>query len=286
MRKKILIPTDFSENAWNALNYAINLFRAETCDFYLLNVYQRYHLTTDVLLDPKPGNPEFEKAKKDSERGLEKLKGEILSKSEDTNHGFELISTYNSVLDAIIETVKTKGIEMIVMGTKGKNNSAQKIYGSTAVDVMEKVMYCPSIIVPENSKFVEGAKKEIVFATNFMTFYKRRELKDLINTARLYNAAIRVLHIQNYKKLTAEQERNRGMLQDIVEDVEHSFHTLTDVPVVEGINSFIVSRNSHMLAIINKQHNFFYSIFLQPLVKEIGHDALVPVLVMHHKKKQ
>lgn len=285
MRKKVLIPTDFSKNAWNALNYALNLFKEENCDFYLLNAYQRYHLTTDVLLDPKPGNPDYEKTRKDSETGLKIIVGEIASNFPSPNHRFELISTYNSVLDAIRETVKTKEIEMIVMGTKGENNPAQKIYGSTAVDVMEKVRDCPSIIVPEKSTFIESSKKEIVFATNFKTFYKRRELKDLVNTARLYNAAIRILHIDNNDKLTAEQELNKGMLQDIVEDVEHSFHTLTNVKVVEGINSFIVSRNSHMLAIINKEHNFFYNIFLQPLVKEIGYDALVPVLVMHHRKK-
>ncbi len=36
--KNILIPTDFSENSWNALNYTIELFKHETVNFYLLHI--------------------------------------------------------------------------------------------------------------------------------------------------------------------------------------------------------------------------------------------------------
>lgn len=285
MRKNILIPTDFSENAWNALSYALNLFKDEKCTFYLLNAYQNYQLTTDILMDPDPDNPKYLKAKEKSETGLEDLIAGIAHRSENPRHRFEKLSTYNSVLEAIREAVKSKDIEMIVMGTKGENNPIQKIYGSTAVDVIENLYCCPTLIIPENSSFIEGEKKEIVFATNYKTFYKRKELKDLVNTARLYDAAIRVLHIQNTDKMTAEQEVNKGMLEDILEDVDHSFHSLAHKKIAEGINSFIASRESHMLAMINKKHNFFYNLFLQPLVKEIGYDSMVPVLVLHLKRK-
>lgn len=37
--KRILIPTDFSENAWNAISYAMQLFSNQTCEFFLLNTY-------------------------------------------------------------------------------------------------------------------------------------------------------------------------------------------------------------------------------------------------------
>ncbi|MEO0902953.1 MAG: universal stress protein [Bacteroidota bacterium] len=37
--QKILIPTDFSENAWNAISYAMYLFRNRKCTFYFLNTY-------------------------------------------------------------------------------------------------------------------------------------------------------------------------------------------------------------------------------------------------------
>lgn len=70
---------------------------------------------------------------------MKKLINDIASRAENSNHLFETISTYGTILEAIRETVKKKETELIVMGTKGENNPAQKIYGSTAVDVMEKI---------------------------------------------------------------------------------------------------------------------------------------------------
>lgn len=34
----ILIPTDFSENAWNALEYGVKLFQKTQCTFYLVHI--------------------------------------------------------------------------------------------------------------------------------------------------------------------------------------------------------------------------------------------------------
>lgn len=36
--KNILIPTDFSENAWNAIEYALRFFSKSSCNFYILHV--------------------------------------------------------------------------------------------------------------------------------------------------------------------------------------------------------------------------------------------------------
>ncbi len=36
--KNILIPTDFSENSWNAIKYALKLYKKTRCSFHLLHV--------------------------------------------------------------------------------------------------------------------------------------------------------------------------------------------------------------------------------------------------------
>ena len=37
--KKILLPTDFSENSWNAIQFALHFFKDQRCNFILLNTY-------------------------------------------------------------------------------------------------------------------------------------------------------------------------------------------------------------------------------------------------------
>ena len=39
MKKKILVATDFSKNAWNAIVYALELYKNTACDFYVLNTF-------------------------------------------------------------------------------------------------------------------------------------------------------------------------------------------------------------------------------------------------------
>ncbi len=284
MKKKILIPTDFSKNAWNALIYATTLFKDDECTFYILNAFQLYHFTTDSLIEPEPGQPAYEQAREESEKGLEQLIDGISIRSDNSKHKFEMVSTYNSVLEAVRTTIKNKHIDLLVMGTRGQNNPENFLYGSNAINVMEKLRDCPIIVVPQTIKLKENSRKEIVFATTFKSAVEPHELQELLDVATKLNAAIRVLYIQKNGNLTKDQEYNKKELQEYLKNVVHTFHTLTDIKVVAGIHSFIESRGSDMLALINKKQNFLNSIFSRTLVHEIGFKPQVPLLVMHHRK--
>ena len=45
--KNILLPTDFSKNSWNAIEYAINFYKDTPCNFYLLNVGRESNLVVN-----------------------------------------------------------------------------------------------------------------------------------------------------------------------------------------------------------------------------------------------
>lgn len=284
MKNKILIPTDFSKNAWNALDYALNLFKEDKCTFYLLNAFQLYHFTADTLILPEPGEPEYEKAREESETGLEKLIDGIAMRSDNPKHRFEMISTYNPVLEAVKVAVNKKDISLIIMGTKGETNATKILFGSNAVDVMEKMQHCPVLVIPEEAIFMKETKKEIVFATDFKTNYNHKELVSLISIAKRIMAPVRILHILENGKLTHEQENNKEILREYLKDVVYTFHTLTNIKVAAGVHSFIESRGSEMLALIHKKHNVLNSIFSKSLVEKLGYKPKVPVLAMHDLK--
>ncbi|MCJ7759359.1 MAG: universal stress protein [Gillisia sp.] len=281
MSKKILIPTDFSKNSWDALVYALNLYRDEECTFYLLNAFQLYDFPTDTIRNADPGDAEYEKEKEKSESGLQDLLEGINMRNDTSNHHFEIISKYNKVIDAVRKTVKEKKIEFLIMGTKGENNPETTLYGSNAVDVIEKVQNCPVLVLPPDINFEEKVNNEIVFATNFKTLYNHHELDYLVEIAKRNKAAVRVLYVKKSDKLSSDQENNKKVLIDHLKEVVYTFHTLTHIKVAEGIHSFIESRESGMLALVNKKHGFFSSIFSRSLVKEIGYKPQVPILVLH-----
>ncbi len=281
MKRKILIPTDFSRNSWNALEYALQLYKEDNCVFYILNVFSATENIMDNLINFEPGSELFEIAKSKSENGLKRVLDllEVEGYNKNQNHRFETISTFNYPLEGIKNMVEKKDIEMIVMGTKGETDSRHTAFGSIAIYVMEKVRNCPVIVVPDKAK--QTLPKQIVFPTSYKTHYKRRELSYLTEIAEKCNAKIEVLHVCIEDQLDANQEEHKEMLKEIFEDIPHSFYELSYNSVEAAINIFVESRESGMIAFINKKHTFFGSILSQPLVKEVGFHSKVPVLVMH-----
>ncbi|WP_299667813.1 universal stress protein [uncultured Polaribacter sp.] len=280
MRRKILLPTDFSKNAWHAIKYALELYKKDNCDFYILNVFSSTGNIMMSLTNLEPGSGLFEMEKAKSKNGLKKII-DLLKIQEYNNpkHHFEAISVFNNPLEAIKNIVEKKDIELIIMGTKGATDARKTAYGSTAISVMEKVRNCPVIVVPEKAKHF--LPKEIVFTTSYKTHYKRRELNNLIDIAKKCDAKIAVFHVSEESKLNNIQKENKQMLEEIFEEVAYSFHELSNYPLETAIKVFIESRDSDMLAFINKKHWFFGSVLTQPLVKDIGFNSKVPVLVMH-----
>lgn len=279
MEKRILLPTDFSKNALNAIRYALDLYKDQSCDFYFLNAYQVNGYSIDTFMVPEPGEKAYEAARQESEKGFEKLMDILALHNDNPKHQYHTISTFNSLLHAIKTTIAKHDIDMVIMGTKGMTGADSVIFGTNTVDAMEKVTECPVMAIPEDIRFT--APKEIVFPTDYKTNFKRRELNYMLEIALYHKAAIRVLHIEKEHKLSRDQKSNKALLESILEGTEHSFHTLKDLKVQSGISAFIESRESDMIAFINRKHNFFGSMLSRPLVKEMGYHSKIPVLTLH-----
>ena len=280
MNRKILLPTDFSKSAWHAINYALELYKEDNCIFYILNVFSATSNVFESLLNMEPGSELYETKKTNSEKGLGKVLDLILFNDESNpKHVFKTISVFNNPVEAIKNIVDEKDIEIIVMGTKGETNNQKSAFGSVAINVMEKVRNCPVIVVPEDA--VHTMPKEIVFPTDYKINFKKRELNYLLDITKKCDAAIVVLHITEEEKLSKTQIENKKLLEEYLEDVKCSFHTLPNYSVESAVNLFVESRESDMVAFINKKHALFGSVFVQPMVKELGFHSKVPMLVMH-----
>ena len=280
MKRKILLPTDFSKNAWHAIRYALELYKNEVCAFYILNAFNSKGYFIDSLMTPEPGEGKYEAAKLKSEKGLTKVL-DMLMFSDDGNpkHSFNTISVFNNPLEAIKNVVEEKDIEIVIMGTRGETNSKSVMYGSNAINVMEKIRNCPVLVVPLKAEHVRP--EEIVFPISYKTHFKRRELSYLIDIAKRCDASIRILHVLEEDELNKKQINNKKLLEEYFEELDYSFHVMSYMSVPVAINCFAESRESDMVAFINKKHVFFGSILSLPLVKDLGIHSKIPMLVMH-----
>lgn len=279
MKKRILIPTDFSKNAFNAIKYAIELYKREYCEFFILNSYFLPGFSKANLLSPEPTDKKLNEVKERSEKNMEKLKVLVRFNDDNSNHALHFLTEFGSFYDVLEKTVEKEDIELIIMGTRGETDDKNVIFGSNAVNVMEKIRNCPVLAIPGNVRYKDP--NEIVFPTSFKTHYKEKELATLIEISRLTNAPIRILHVQKGKELNKDEQENKSLLERILVPTIFTHHKLYNIDFQNGIRCFAQSRESEMIAFVNKKHHFFGSIFSNPMVKELGIHTNVPLLAMH-----
>lgn len=279
MKKRILIPTDFSKNAWNALKYAMELYKREQCEFFILHTYYHSGYSKENLLMPEPTEKAHMEAKENAEKNMEKLKLQMGLFEKNDYHAFQFKSEFGQFFEVLKKTVEKEDIELVIIGTQGLTDNKTVILGSNAVNAMEKIRNCPVLAIPADVMFKDP--NEIVFPTSFRTHYKEKELATLVEISRCTNAPIRILHVQKGKTLTEAQQKSKALLERILDPATFTHHTLYNIDLQEGVRCFVQSRESEMIAIVNKKHNFFDSVFSNPMVKELGKHTNVPLLAMH-----
>lgn len=277
--QQILIPTDFSKNAWNALKYGLELFNKTKCTFHLLHI-NPVPPYSGAGTSVRAASENFrDTILKESREELQELLMRIEKLPFDTKHTFVTLAIYDYVVDAIKRESEKKKIDLIIMGTKGASGLKKATIGSNTGDVITKIK-CPLLAVPEDAEF--SRPREIAFPTDYHIGYDVKVLDTLIHMAMLNDSIIRVLHISKKgEELSEEQTKNKDFLDDYLVDVEHSFHSLTGTKLETAVQCFTESRNIDMVAMIAKNLNFFQRILFRPAVEEISYHTEVPFLVLH-----
>ena len=278
--KHILVPTDFSDNAWNAIKYGIELFRKTKCTFYLVHINTIPTYSGAGTSVRTAGEDFRQNILKESKLELQNLLDRIAKETTHSiKHTFVPIVLYDFFVDAIKRESENKKIDLIIMGTKGASGLKKATIGSNTGDVITKVK-CPLLAVPEDAKYTDLT--EIAFPTDYQLSFEMKVLDTLIEMATMNKAELRILHISKKgEKLSEEQQSNKDFLHDYLVDVDHSFHSLTGTNLETAVQCFTESRDIDMIAMVAKNLNFFQRILFRPAVEEISYHTKVPFLVLH-----
>lgn len=279
--KNILIPTDFSENSWNAVKYALAFFKNTTCDFYLLHVTLIYNYASgESPIMPLPAIEVIDKTiLKQAKTNLKKLVKKITQLPPNPKHKFYTLNNYDYFIDAVRNHVAEKNIDLIVMGTKGASGLKKAMIGSNTGDLITRVK-CPVLIVPENAVFKEV--EEIAFPTDYHLFYQTKILNNILEFIKMHDSTLRIVHIaKKNEEITDFQLENKEFLKNFFAEEKHSFHKISNKKIEDGVQNFVESRDIDMIIMVAKNLNLFQRILFRPTVEEISYHTDVPFLVLH-----
>ena len=271
--KNILLPTDFSDNAWSAAVYALKLFAREECRFYFLHSSKMKASTMSNF-----SNRLLRAIAENDAKDLKHLKEMAEQINTNASHEFKTILSPEDLENSIEVAVKKHKIDLIVIGTKGITKTHEFLFGSNTVTIIKNMKLCPVLVVPEEFDFVHP--EHIAFPTDFKRFYGE-ELEPVKQLAELYQSKIRILHINKEKQLSDIQNYNMSMLKMYLEDYPHSFHWMLDYAKIEtAINDFIDELNISVLVMVNYKHSFIEDIVKEAVVKNICTHPKVPFFII------
>jgi len=277
--KNILVPTDFSQNSWNAIQFGLEFFKNSKCNFYLLHVTpitnffgEENGMTPNVDVIEKKF---VSKAKTDLHLLLKRIK----ELSPNPNHNFFTLTSSDYFIDAVKSQIQEKNIDLILMGTKGATGIKRAIIGSNTGDLITKVK-CPVLVVPEKAIFKQI--HEIGFPTDYNIFYQTKILSTISEIAKMFDSYIEIVHVaKNDEKLTVFQKENKEYLNDFFMDEKHRFHKITNRKIESGVQCFVETHHIDMIVMIAKNLNLFQQILFKPTIEEISYHTHIPFLVLH-----
>lgn len=277
--RKVLVPTDFSDNAFNALKYACQIFKYEQSEFFIVHAYADEVYRQNTSEDRKVMNDLKETICKNSEKKLERLEVELTNHSPNPKHTYKFIPVFGILEDAINDLVNQENIDVVVMGTRGETNDKKITLGSNTLQVM-KYVHCPVLAVPKNYVFQQ--LKNILFPTNYMVPYKRRELKLLGNMTSSFRSNVHVLYIDPIENLSLRQEDNQEFLKNCLLKSKLNFDTSQERDKATAINKYVAHKAIDMLVMVNTRHSFIEDMLYQSTIDQLGLHLKIPFMIMQN----
>lgn len=140
--KKILFPTDFSEGARAAMEYAVSLARDYNAELILLYVVQDISIAEWYIPSSLSVTDLVEDMVKSATNEMDKWSAEASAQVRDV----EKMVLRGVPFTEIIRTAREKEADLIVIGTHGRTGIDHMLFGSTAEKVLRKAS-CPVLTV-------------------------------------------------------------------------------------------------------------------------------------------
>lgn len=268
--KTIIVPTDFSETAENALNYAIEMAKLMDAKIILLHVCETRKSKGSVkYLSAEEIEGKHAKALHLLERHI-KNTGPMIN--------FEICVQSKLIVKNIVEVAVEKNAELVIFGISESGDFDESIVGSNTLKAISNLV-TPVLMVPAKAKFKMPAK--IVFAADYLELKNDRPLTALLNFVTFFNSNLFIMNVKGKDEKTSSKKIAAFInVRKVLRKVNHSFHHTVDENVVNGINEFVREIDAEIVAMIPHKHNIIYRIFNFSKTKNMTFYSHVPLLAL------
>jgi nucleotide-binding universal stress UspA family protein len=275
--KTILVPTDFSVNAKNAMKYAISLAKTMKAKIHLCHaiVIPEVGPTAGFMVWPAE---DYKVMKKESDDRLTKYIQKI---SKDENLPMITYSSELGTVKQMVEDLAEKmKINLIVMGMAGASNFEYFMLGSNSLSVIENSKSAV-VLVPKRAALLE--LKKIAFATDLVE-NEVNSIQKMANLFKNFNSDILLTHVKDVK---IDEQKTQIKIDEFLNDVtcKVNYGKIYFKPIIakdidKGLSWITKNTQVNMLAIVHRKLNFFNRIIAGSHTKKLAKHIKIPLLVL------
>lgn len=264
---KILVPTDFSENAAQAFEFAKKLALLNggkiTLFFAYFTVYDFAAQAAKII----------DQIETSATRAMEEI-------YRDQNEGITVDHkiVHGAVSSAITSTAYRENYDLIVMGTQGASGIRKTFLGSNTANVIRE-SHTPVLAIPSGASF--DVVREIVVAFEPSTI-QNKSFKRLLDLTGHWGFPYKILYIEN--KQVGQADPQTEVMEDYLKKgfPKNSFSSIhiVDEYSVEIIEDYLKKAPGSLAVMFSRNKSFYEYLFNKNHAVKMAYHTHVPLLAI------
>lgn len=269
MKNKVLLPTDFSANAAQAIPFAASVCKNTQVELVLLYVTQL--ATPDINFPASFVDEVMTMQIKESNERLQALAKEI---TDTYNISVSYRTEIGGVAGMIAEVCEEELVGLVVMGTHGASGFFDKWLGSTTASVLGKID-CPLWVIPQ------GATAKPIQNVAIATDYKINDVPFVNTLLTFWNDTALHFHFLHVLKNEEDTLDTGNFHPEFLPSFAFDLHEVNGEDEVAAISSFVQHHPIDALVVSHHHRTFFEELIHKSVAKELIFNSKIPVLIFH-----
>lgn len=271
---RMLVLTDFSDEAANAARYAIAL--AHQLEVEKITLYHSYESVAVPATAFAPFRGDFTESPEDSLQKITELKHELQQWLPEYTE-MDVRCEERNLVNAVVALSGQEHIGLVVMGISGKSSLERVLIGSNTISVATDSP-APLLIVPPVASF--QPIKTVVFACDLKRVSESTPvlaIKQFINTL---GARLVILNVdRDGARFDPDAIQEMKHLHQLWDDQQPEYHYTDHEDMARGIMEFAGQQGAELVITVPKQYGFFESIFHRSVTKKLAYHTHLPLLL-------
>jgi len=274
--KKILIPTDFSQNAGDALEYAFDFLGDQPAEIHIV------HSVSPAVIPGDMPAAAADMVKLQMDYAQENMKALEAFGNSDA-YANVIVTTEvmaGPVSPNLKRAAKEFGADLIIMGTRGEaHDRMDKLLGTISTNVIEEAP-CPVILIPQDYDY--QPIDNVIYSTD-INHDDPYELWRAMESIKPHTAIVQCLHVVKANKEEANQRvaEFKTYMESQSPSIKTDFTIEVGDNIEETIEKFAEDTDAEMIIMHRSKRGFWKNLFGVSHTKRMASNARIPLMVVN-----